>query len=306
MSTLYADSVALKLQTGRQIQALTRVDASQSNRRKCLLLHGNPGSLLDWEPLVARLAGSSDIAAIDMPGFGRSPRPGSSPSSLRLDRLADDVVSVADALSWNSPIFLIGHSHGGGVAQTVAAKYPARVAGIVLLGTLGAPEHASYRLLSLPGAAAAVQLAGQLFRLKSFRPISRRILRQVMTDIFYPESLSAARIDRELAALSARPEILLSMVHVALGHPCQQLLDSAPRICCPTLFLHGQEDALVPIKSARSIHDAILAAGGRSEFRLFASAGHMLLDYQAAEVAQAVDQFLIRSEARDTGGPTPS
>ncbi|MEO5730497.1 MAG: alpha/beta hydrolase, partial [Byssovorax sp.] len=246
---------------------MTRVDASQSNRRKCLLLHGNPGSLLDWEPLVARLTGSGDIAAIDMPGFGRSPRSSPSPSSLRLDRLADDVISVADALSWSGPIFLIGHSHGGGVAQTVAAKYPARVAGIVLLGTLGAPENASYRLLSLPGAAAAVQLAGQLFRRTSFRAISRRILRQFMTDIFYPEPVSAARIDHELAVLCARPEILLSMVHVALGHPCQQLLDSAPRIRCPTLFLHGQEDALVPTKYARAIHDAILAAGGKSEFR---------------------------------------
>jgi pimeloyl-ACP methyl ester carboxylesterase len=112
----------------------------------------------------------------------------------------------------------------------------------------------------------------------------------------------AARIDRELAVLSARPEILLSMVHVALGHPCQQLRDSAPRICCPTLFLHGREDALVPIEYARAIHDGILGAGGRSEFRLLASAGHMLLDYQAAEVAEAIDQFLTRSEARDTGG----
>lgn len=303
MTTLYAESAPLRLPTGRHVQALTRVDASQGNRPRCLLLHGNPGSLLDWEPLLARLAGVADVAAIDMPGFGRSPRPSASPSSLSLDRLADDAMGVADALSWHRPIFLVGHSHGGGVAQTVAARYPGRVAGIVLLGTLGAPMQRSYRLLSLPGAAAVAQIAGQLFQRTSFRRINRRIVRQVMTDIFFPEPVSAARVDRELAVFSARPEILLSMVHVALGRPCQQLLDSASSIRCPALFLHGREDALVPTGCARSIHDGILGAGGRSEIRILANAGHMLLDYQAAEVAQAIAQFLTHSENGDTSSP---
>jgi pimeloyl-ACP methyl ester carboxylesterase len=38
----------------------------------------------------------------------------------------------------------VGHSHGGGVAQAAAARYPERVAGLVLIGTLGAPVHGSF------------------------------------------------------------------------------------------------------------------------------------------------------------------
>ncbi len=64
--------------------------------------------------------------------------------------IADHAVAAADALSWNEPFFIVRHSHGGGVAQAAAVKYPGRVAGIVLIATLGAPAHLSYRLLSAP------------------------------------------------------------------------------------------------------------------------------------------------------------
>ena len=242
------------------------------------------GALQDWEHIVPRLAAVADVAAIDLPGFGKSPRTGPSPKFLGLDRLADCALAVANALGWREPIFLIGHSHGGGVAQVVAAKYPERVAGLGLIGTLGASAHASYRLLSLPGATAFVRLVGRMVRAERFRPLSRAILQRVMSDIFSPEKVPAERLDRELAFLASRPDILVSMVHVTLGRPCAQLLASAPAIRCPTLFLHGSEDALVPASGARVIHERIVSTGGRSQFQLVPGAGHMLIDYQATNV----------------------
>jgi pimeloyl-ACP methyl ester carboxylesterase len=118
--------------------------------------------------------------------------------------------------------------------------------------------------------------------------LNRRILYGVMKDIFSPEPVPAEKLERELAQFVARPEILLSMVHVARGRPCEQLCDSAPKIRCPTLFLHGQNDALVPACCARSVHELILQAGGRSRFQLVPGAGHMLIHYQASELASVI------------------
>ncbi len=292
--TRYADTIRLNLATGSEVQAFVRVEAKGKEKAKCLLLHGNPGSLLDWQHLVPRLSHAVDILAIDMPGFGRSHRPSHNPESLNLDRLADHAIAAADALSWQEPFFLIGHSHGGGVAQAAAARYPERVAGLVLIGTLGAPVHGSYRLLSLPGATTIARLAGRLFRSNRLRPLLRKILHGVMRDIFFPEPVPTDRLDRELTLLSERPEILISMVHVALGRPSAHLFDSAPNIRCPTLFLHGQQDALVPARCAESIHHRILNAGGRSEFQLVSGAGHMLIDYQATEIAQLILRTLCQ------------
>ena len=103
--TLYADTVRLKIDAGNELEAfvLTRSDASK--RPKCLLLHGNPRSLLDWEQVVPRLAEAADIAVVDLPGFGKSPRGGPGATFLSLDRLADYAISVATALDWREPFF---------------------------------------------------------------------------------------------------------------------------------------------------------------------------------------------------------
>ena len=293
MTTLYADATRLRLETGDDVEAFVRIKASGTNRPKCLLLHGNPGCLLDWERFVPRLSEVADIAAIDLPGFGKSRRASSTPESSSLERLAEQVVAVADTLGWREPVFLVGHSHGGGVAQTVAARCPGRVAGLVLIATLGAPAHGGYRFLSLPGAAAVARAIGRMFRSKLLRPVARAILRKVMVDVFSPEPVPGARFDHELATFASRPEILVSMVHVTLGRPCAQLFDAAAAIQCPTLFLHGSADAIVPAKYARCIHERILTAGGASQFQLVPGAGHMLMDSRATELANLMLPWLV-------------
>jgi pimeloyl-ACP methyl ester carboxylesterase len=290
-SSLYAESARLRLETGIEVEALIRAAPGQS-RPRCLLLHGNPGSLLDWEHVVPLLADVADVAAVDLPGFGRSPRPGAQPHHLSLDRLAEHVIAVTGALGWNEPVYLVGHSHGGGVAQAAAARRPDRVAGLVLLGSLGAPAQLSYRLLALPGAAAVAAAAGRLFGFSRLRPVTRALLGRAMHDIFHPEPVSAAQRERRLSLFAERPEVLLSMVHVALGAPCSQLLAGATRIRCPVLFIHGCDDALVPEKCARTIHERITGAGGQSLFSSLPGAGHMLITFQAEAVSAEITRFL--------------
>jgi pimeloyl-ACP methyl ester carboxylesterase len=241
---------------------------------------------------MAQLSSVADVAAIDLPGFGQSPRSSLDPDCLTLARLADHAVAVADALAWREPFFIVGHSHGGGVAQAAAVRHPQRVAGLVLVATLGGAVHLSYRLLALPGAAVVAGVAGRLFGTRALRPLSRWVMRGVLKDIFSPEKASAAKADHELALFAARPEVLLSMVHVAQGRPCAQLLAAAADIRCPVLFLHGEADALVPARCARVVHDRIAQAGGRTEFRSLPASGHMLLHFQAAEVSASIARFV--------------
>jgi pimeloyl-ACP methyl ester carboxylesterase len=301
---LYADSTRLSLATGSEVQAFVRTEPSE-NRQKCLLLHGNPGTMLDWQRLIPLLSSVADIAAFDLPGFGRSPRASSHAECLSLDRLADCAIAVADALSWTDPCFIIGHSHGGGVAQVAAARYPERIAGIVPISTLSARKHGSYRWLSLPFAEAALRLAGFTLRSSALRPVGRFITLRVMKAVFSPEPVPAERVERELGLFSSSSEVLVSMVHVAQGRPCQHLAHSAARIRCPVLFIHGELDALVPLEYVRAIHELMVEAGGQSELRVLPGAGHMVTDYQAADVADHITQFLSRSQISDHGCPTP-
>gem|GEM_PF-583182 len=294
-------SLRLRLATGGEVQARLRSHPDRA-RPKCLLLHGNPGSLLDWARLAPRLCTAADVAAIDLPGFGQSPRTDASPECMGLERLAESVIAAADALSWREPFYLVGHSHGGGVAQITAARYPERVAGLVLVGTLGFPAHLSYRLLALPGAQRVAQLFGVMFRRGSLRPLVRAVLRRVMRDIYHPEPVGSETLAREFASFSARPELLVSMVQVSLGSPCKRLLEAASQIRCPTLFVHGAQDVLVPIACARNIHARIGQSGGRAHFETLPSAGHMLVDFQADELAKLILSHMQHPSARSSAG----
>lgn len=303
MPDLYAQAVTLELTTGQRVVAYSHVSATDEHLPNCLLLHGNPGSLRDWTRLYAPLSSAAHVTAIDLPGFGHSPRPAaSSKRALELDALADDVAATLDALGWREPCYLVGYSHGGGIAQAVAARHPQRVAGVVAVGTLGYPAHRSYRLLGwrpwgFSVAHAVARLATAVFGRAALRGISRRIVRWVMRDIYSPETVDDAQVTAELEGLRSAPTILQSMVDVTLGAPSACLLKYATKIFCPVLFVHGERDALVPVRYARALHAAILAGGGNATFLTIQSAGHMLIEFQVERVTQAITAFIQSTQA---------
>jgi pimeloyl-ACP methyl ester carboxylesterase len=261
--------------------------------------------MLDFTRLIPLLSRVADIAAFDMPGFGQSPRTDANPASVSLDGLAGFAIAVADALSWTEPFFIVGQSHGGGVAQVAAARYPERIAGIVPISTLTTREHGSYHFLALPFAEAALRLAGVVIRSSVLRPLGRIITRRVMKAIWSPEPVPVERVERELALFAARSEVLVNMVHLARNRPCQYLAQCATRIRCPVLFIHGELDALVPLEYVRTLHRLIVNAGGQAELRSVRGAGHMVTDYQTTEVANCIAQFLSRCDHHDHKCPNP-
>lgn len=250
----------LELPTGATMNVF-RHGAARTQPVKCLLLHGNPGSLAHWQYVIPHLADAAEVAAIDLPGFGASPRPGTSSESVNLDRLAEHVLGAAQALGWTEPFHLVGYSHGGGVGQTLAARYPEKLASLVLVGTLGYPAQLSYRCLSTRWLGGALRWAGGFLPTRALRHTG------------------------------------VSMVDVTRGEPCEQLRRSAHQIRCPVLFLHGERDWLVPPRHGRAIHEVIVAAGGNSRFELLADTGHMLLRRRARELGEQIVRFITRSSS---------
>ncbi len=45
----------------------------QGDGEPLLLLHSLGGSLVQWSPVMDRLAAEREVIAVDMPGFGKSP-----------------------------------------------------------------------------------------------------------------------------------------------------------------------------------------------------------------------------------------
>lgn len=85
--------------------------AGPADRPVLLLVHGYPDNSSVWDALVEELAGEYRIAAYDVRGAGRSTAPDTR-AGYHLDRLAADVVTVADAVGPDRPVHLVGHDWG--------------------------------------------------------------------------------------------------------------------------------------------------------------------------------------------------
>jgi branched-chain amino acid transport system permease protein len=88
-----------------------------------LLVHGNTGSCR-WWTRVPGVAGALFVAP-DLPNFGKSDRldEAEAPAASDIDRYADYVIALAQALELDRPI-LVGHSLGGAVAISALCRRP--------------------------------------------------------------------------------------------------------------------------------------------------------------------------------------
>jgi pimeloyl-ACP methyl ester carboxylesterase len=91
-----------------------------------LFLHGIGGSGRYWQPLAEASGGYAGVAP-DLPGFGRSPWPAD--STYDVDAHLDALLAVAPSRS-----VVVAHSTGAVLAVALAARHPARVEKLLLIG----------------------------------------------------------------------------------------------------------------------------------------------------------------------------
>jgi pimeloyl-ACP methyl ester carboxylesterase len=225
-----------------------------------LLVHGLGGSHANWLSVGARLAEGRRVLAIDLPGFGRTPLDGRSPDIASNRTVLD---RVADVLSPNDPVTLVGNSMGGLISMMAAAHRPARVEALVLVdSSLPAATTRVDREVVLNFAAFSVPWIGR--RLLDWR-MAHTTPEQGVAETMRLCCVDPSRIDRavlEAHHVLARFRRTLawsndaflvaarSIVKTVVRHA--SFLDLLRGVRAPTLVVHGDRDRLVPIESARA------------------------------------------------------
>jgi NAD(P)-dependent dehydrogenase (short-subunit alcohol dehydrogenase family)/pimeloyl-ACP methyl ester carboxylesterase len=82
------------------------------DRPTVVLVHGYPDSKEVWSEVAARLADRFHVVLYDVRGHGRSTAPRPLRGGFTLERLTDDFLAVADAVSPDRPVHLVGHDWG--------------------------------------------------------------------------------------------------------------------------------------------------------------------------------------------------
>ena len=227
-----------RVEVGGGLQlAVTRSAPAGRGRGRILLVHGLAGGRIDFLDWLAPLAAAGwEAAAYDQRGHGESGREAGE-EKFSLSLFGDDVLAVADALSWDRFV-LVGHSVGGMVAQLVALASPRRLTGLVLMSTSAGPPaglapdllHLGQDLVRAGGMAAllAAQKASGPGPLDS--PAHQRLLER--------RPGWAESGDRK--TLSASPDMWVAIIGELLTQPDRSAALSGLRV--PTLVVVGEED----------------------------------------------------------------
>ena len=82
------------------------------SRPTVVLVHGYPDSKEVWSEVASRLADRFHVVLYDVRGHGRSTAPEPLRGGFTLEKLTDDFLAVADAVSPDRPVHLVGHDWG--------------------------------------------------------------------------------------------------------------------------------------------------------------------------------------------------
>jgi pimeloyl-ACP methyl ester carboxylesterase len=247
----------------------------ESDRRDvhALLFSPWPESVFAYEPMWSRLAATTHLVAVDLPGFGRSERR----DALMTPRaMGDFIVRVADAFRLEKP-HVVAPDIGTSASLFAAASHADRFLSLVV-GT--------------GGAAIPIQLGDPLREwvfaedLEPYRRIGgRAIVERTLKTLERYQVTDAAREDY-LASFEG--DRFAESIRYVQSYPTEleALRHVLPHIQTPVQIISGRRDAVVPLVNAEYLHDRLPC----SELRVI-DAGHFIWEDAADDYAALVNQW---------------
>lgn len=231
-----------------------------------------------WKHLLELLGHGRCLVRYDARGNGLSDW---TPPAITFDDFVSDLGTVFDAAGVaRAPVF--GISQGAAVAVRYAALRPDHVSALILMGGCArgwrTKQHAS--LAERFEALMVLMRQGWGGRNPAFR--------QIFTSSFFPAaSTELADEWNELQRETTTPENAARILS-SLGDI--DVRDDLTRIAVPTLVLHSQDDAVVPISDGIELASGITGA----RFVRLESRNHLLLPDEPAwaRFASEITQFL--------------
>jgi len=256
---------------GHRAYVATGGRAHVEGRPWALFLHGAGFDHTAWALQSRWLAFRGwNVLCPDLPGHGRS---GGAPLTS-IGAMADWALALLDAVKAESAV-LIGHSMGALIAVDAASRSPGRVSRLLLIGPaarmpvhpdlLSAAErnhHDAIDMMNLWGHGHDAGIGGSRAPGVWMVGAAERILERAAPGVLFQDLTACNAYDGQLAAAA---------------------------VTAPALLVCGERDMMTPVRNAR----ALAAALPRSDVRVLAGAGHMLLAERPNELVEAMAEWIV-------------
>lgn len=237
-----------------------------------VLVHGLGGTSNNWTPVMGALGRHRAIRP-DLPGSGRSAKV---EGPLSIERYVESIRAVCERLQVKRAHF-VGHSLGTIVCFHLAARFPLLVRSLALFGPLLAPPEAARPSIAARGAKARSEgVAGM----------------QAIAEAIVQAATSTDTRTHKPVTVALVRESLMRQDPEGYARSCEalaaaQAVDPAT-IKCPTLLVTGEDDAVAPPQTVRSIGDRV----GGSRVVVYPRCGHWTTYERPEECTRELRDFL--------------
>ena len=199
-----------------------------------LFIHGFPFDRTMWVAQLAGLAKIRTAVAVDLRGHGLSDV--MSGGDFSMDLFADDVAKTLDAIGAEKAD-IAGLSMGGYVLFSFWRRHPERVRSLIFIDTKAEADSDE--------AKAGREKTAETAASQGMQPIYETLASKVVG------SSPSVEVQDKLKEmmLGTAPEVAAADA-LAMRDRADSTAD-LPNITVPVLWLHGEEDALMPIEGAR-------------------------------------------------------
>jgi pimeloyl-ACP methyl ester carboxylesterase len=264
----------------------------EGNGEPVLLLHGCPFSSFIWRKVIPLLSPRYRCLAPDLLGLGDTETPEDADWSLRSQ--AAMVVSFLDALGIERA-HVVGHDHGGAVAQLLAAEHPDRIDRLVISNAEAYDNWPSDEERPFVRATQLPVLGDVVLWAWSRRPLFRLALKEAKA-VHDPKVLTPELLDGYIRAnLSDRHRRVFTRRFLAgqfdpeNNRTTLELLDGLRRFEHPTLLVWAKDDPhFGPEWGERLRRDV----PGAVRYELLPETGHLLMEERPERFAALVGEFL--------------
>jgi len=247
---------------GKQISYWTGRKGLLEGRETVIFIHGAGGGQYTWSYQKGFFEKQFNPIIIELPGHGESEGKGEE----EIGRYAEHVYAFLKALGLQK-VFLVGHSMGGAIVQTLSLIHAEVVKGIVLVGT-GA------RLKVLPLILEGIK--------NNFKETVQKI-NQFSYSLKAPSEL----IEKGVFGMQqCLPEVLYGDF---LACDRFDIMKEIERINLPTLILCGDDDQLTPVKYSQFLQSRIKA----SKLEVLPYAGHMVMMESPQAFNEKIREFIV-------------
>ena len=257
-----------------------RDEGNKMDTLPLVLIHGTSSSLHTFNDWTTTLKSEKRIVRMDLPGFGLT---GPFPNrNYTIDNYVEFIKHFLSSLGIKKCI-LGGNSLGGQIVWRFTSKYPEMVDKLILINAAGYPLES--KSVPIAFTVARIPVLNKILTYITPRFMARSSLESVYVD---KSKVTEPLVDRyfELTLREGNRQALADRMSIGEETNAIHLIK---KIQQPTFILWGEQDLLIPTKSAYRFHDDL----PNDTLVILKNMGHVPMEENPQESLNALLPFLI-------------